>query len=416
MVIGRVASQADYGSGVASWVPGAAGSGFDGDHLPYGLFDAGDGRRVGVRIGDQVLDLVAVVDNPDAAALLTTGTLDPLLAAGPASWSAVRAAARAAVTDPGRRAAVEPHLHPVDAVRLSLPFTVADYVDFYASEWHATAVGRMFRPDADPLPPNWKHLPIGYHGRAGSVIVSGTPIVRPCGQSRQPGAAPLFGPTQKLDLEAEIAFVVGVGSPMGAPVPAEAFARHVFGICLLNDWSARDIQAWEYRPLGPMLGKSFATSVGAWITPLAALSAARVDPPPRTHRLLPYLADGDALPWALDLALAVEVNGTVVSRPPFAAMYWTGPQLMAHLTSNGAGLRTGDLFASGTVSGPAPDQAGSLLELSVNGTRPVPLAGGSSRAFLLDGDTVTIRASAISTGGHRITLGEVTGTVEPAGS
>jgi fumarylacetoacetase len=395
-------------------VSGAAGSGFEEDHLPYGVFDAGTGRRVGVRIGPDVLDLAAVADSPEVSVLLATGTLDPLLAAGPAAWSAVRTLAHESVTNPARRGAVEPHLHPVESVRMFLPFTVSDYVDFYASEWHATAVGRMFRPDADPLPPNWKHLPIGYHGRSGSVVVSGTPIVRPRGQARLPGAAPTFGPTQRLDLEAELAFVVGTGSPLGTPVPAEAFARHVFGVGLLNDWSARDIQAWEYRPLGPMLGKSFATSVAAWITPLAALAAARVDPPPRTHRLLPYLADGAGLPWGLDLTLTIEVNGTVVSRPPFAAMYWTGPQLLAHLTSNGAVLRTGDLFASGTVSGPAPDQAGSLLELSANGTRPVPCAGGSSRTFLLDGDVVTIAATAPSTGGGRLRLGEVTGTVRPA--
>ncbi len=394
-------------------MPGAAGSGFDDDHLPYGVFEAGKGRRVGVRVGEYVLDLAAVVDSPDAAALVSSGRLDPLLAAGPAAWSLVREFAQRAVTDPARRSAVEPHLHPIDSVRMRLPFTVADYVDFYASEWHATAVGRMFRPDADPLPPNWKHLPIGYHGRAGSVVVSGTPVVRPCGQSRLPGAAPTFGPTRKLDLEAEVAFLVGAGSSPGTPVPAEAFTRHVFGICLVNDWSARDIQAWEYRPLGPMLGKSFATSIGGWITPLAALAAARVDPPPRTHRLLPYLAESTVLPWGLDLALTVAVNGTVVSRPPFSAMYWTGPQLIAHLTSNGAALRTGDLLASGTVSGPAPDQAGSLLELSVDGTRPIAVAGGP-RTFLLDGDVVTIAATAPSTAGGRLTLGEVTGTVAPS--
>ena len=399
---------------MGSWVPGAAGSGFDEDHLPYGVLDAGAGRRVGARIGAYALDLAAVADNPGLGTVLRSGTLDPLLAAGPATWSAVRALAHAAVTDTARRGAVEPHLYPVESVRMFLPLTVADYVDFYASEWHATAVGRMFRPDANPLPPNWKHLPIGYHGRAGSVVVSGTPVVRPCGQARLPGAAPTFGPTRRLDLEAELAYVVGVGSPLGTPVPAGAFSRHVFGVGLLNDWSARDIQAWEYRPLGPMLGKSFATSVAAWITPLAALAAARVAPPPRSHRLLGYLADGDGLPWGLDLSLTVAVNGTVVSRPPFAAMYWTGPQLLAHLTSNGAALRTGDLLASGTVSGPAPDQAGSLLELSVNGTRPVPLADGTSRTFLADADVVTIAATAPSTGGGRLTLGEVTGAVVPA--
>lgn len=418
---------------MGSWVPGAAGSGFDEDHLPYGVFDPGDGPRVGVRIGGYALDLAGatgsartvrggagdrgagagVAVDPDVAGLLTAPSLDPLLAAGSGAWSAVRGLATALVTDAGRRSAVEPHLHPAGSVRMVLPFTVADYVDFYASQWHATAVGRMFRPDADPLPPNWKHLPIGYHGRAGSVVVSGTPVIRPAGQSRLPGAEPTFGPTRRLDLEAELAYVVGVGSALGVPVSGAAFARHVFGVALLNDWSARDIQAWEYRPLGPFLGKSFATSLGAWITPLAALAAARVEPPRRTHRLLPHLADGGGLPWGLDLTLTVVVNGTEVSRPPFAAMYWTGPQLLAHLTSNGSPLRTGDLLASGTVSGPAPDEAGSLLELSANGTRPVPLAGGASRTFLADGDVVTIGATAPSTGGGRLRLGEVTGTVRP---
>ncbi len=399
---------------MASWVPGAVGSGFDDDHLPYGVFDAGSGARVGVRIGSFVLDLAAVSENAGVAALVSGNSLDPLLAAGPAGWSAARQVARRAVTDPARRASVEPRLRPIGDVRLLLPFTVADYVDFYASEWHATAVGRMFRPEADPLPPNWMHLPIGYHGRAGTVVVSGEAIVRPCGQSRAPGAVPVFGPTQRLDLEAEVAFVVGIGSAHGTAVPAADFDRHVFGVCLLDDWSARDIQAWEYRPLGPLLGKSFATSISPWITPLAALAAARIDPPPRSHRLLPHLADGPGQPWGLDLSLTVTLNGTVVSRPPFAAMYWTGPQLMAHLTSNGAGLRTGDLLASGTVSGPAPEQAGSLLELSANGTRPIELADGSTRTFLQDGDTVTISATAPSTSGGRLTLGEVNGTIRPA--
>ncbi len=403
---------------MTSWVPGAAGSGFDDDHLPYGVIEiAGGDRLVAVRIADQVLDLTTLADRErhQAAPLLRAGSLDPLLAAGPGAWSAIRDLARAAVTNPARRAAVEPCLRSAGDARAVLPFTVADYVDFYASQWHAAAVGRMFRPDADPLPPNWKHLPIGYHGRAGTVVASGTDVIRPCGQrSPAPDRPPVFGPTRRLDLEAEVGFVVGVGSERGTPVPADAFTGHVFGICLVNDWSARDIQAWEYRPLGPMLGKSFATSISPWITPLGALAAARTDPPPRTHRLLDYLADDRRLPWGLDLALTVTINGTTVSRPPFAAMYYTGPQLLAHLTSNGASLRTGDLFASGTVSGPAPDQAGSLLELSVNGTRPVPLADGSSRTFLADGDIVTIGGSAPSTNGGRLTLGEVTGEVAPA--
>jgi fumarylacetoacetase len=298
-------------------------------------------------------------------------------------------------------------------VALHLPFTVADYVDFYCSLDHASNVGRIFRPDAEPLLPNWRHLPIGYHGRAGTVVVSGTPVVRPCGQRRPPGAeAPTFGPSVRLDIEAEVGFVVGVGSPLGERVPIEAFADHVFGVVLLNDWSARDIQAWEYQPLGPFLGKSFATSISPWVVPLEALDAARVAGPAQDPEPLPYLRRPE--PWALDLSIEVTLNGTVVSRPPFATMYWTPDQMLAHLTVNGASTRTGDLYASGTVSGPDPSQRGSLIELTWNGTEPLVLADGSERSFLDDGDTVTISATAPAADGTRLTLGEVTGTIHPA--
>jgi fumarylacetoacetase len=256
-------------------------------------------------------------------------------------------------------------------------------------------------------------MPVGYHGRAGTVVVSGTPVVRPWGQRRPPGAeAPAFGPSGRLDIEAEVGFVVGVGSRLGEPVPLEAFAERVFGVVLLNDWSARDIQAWEYQPLGPFLGKSFATSISPWVVPLEALSAARVGGPAQDPTPLPYLRRAE--PWGLDLAIEVAVNGSVVSRPPFATQYWTPDQMLAHLTVNGASTRTGDLFASGTVSGPAPDQRGSLLELSWNGTEPLTLADGSTRSFLEDGDTVTISATAPAAGGGRLSLGEVTGTIHPA--
>jgi fumarylacetoacetase len=275
----------------------------------------------------------------------------------------------------------------------------------------------MFRPDSEPLTPNWKHLPIGYHGRTGTVQVSGTPVVRPNGQRKAPtDDAPTFGPSQRLDIEAEVGFVVGVGSQLGTPVPLAAFPEHVFGVCLVNDWSARDLQSWEYVPLGPFLGKSFLTSVSPWVVPLAALEAARVRPPARDVPLLPYLDDTDAEPWGLDVRIEVRLNGHLVSCPPFDLMYWTPAQQLAHMTVNGASLRTGDLFASGTVSGPATDQRGSFIELSWGGTEPLELPDGTTRTFLEDGDVVTLTATATAPGaaGGRIALGEVTGRIEPA--
>ena len=402
---------------------------FGPDNLPYGVFSRTTGpadgrapRHVGVRYGAHVLDagaMAAAVDSPHAP-LLTASSLQPLLAAGPAVWRAVRRELRRWLTAPEHRATAEAHLLPLTEVRLHLPFAVADYVDFYASEHHAANVGRIFRPHTDPLPANWKHLPIGYHGRAGTVVVSGTPVVRPRGQRRPaPDADPEFGPTRQLDLEAEVGFVVGVPSEPGRPVPLDAFRDHVFGVCLVNDWSARDIQSFEYVPLGPFLGKSFATSVSAWITPLEALSAAWVAPPPRSHRPLPYLDDTDttdgAPPAGLDLRLTVELNGVPVSHPPFAAMYWTAAQQLAHMTVNGAALRTGDLYASGTVSGPRREERGCLLELTWAGREPLRLPDGE-RAFLRDGDVVTIRGTAPGPHGVPLGLGEVTGRVLPAGA
>jgi fumarylacetoacetase len=399
--------------GDTSWVRDAAGSGFDVDHLPFGVF-ADTSRshapaRVGVRIGNDVLDVGAVTQH---AQLFGAGTLEPFLAAGPRAWSGVRAELTALLTDPDAAPPVRPHLYPLADVHLLRPITVGDYVDFYASEHHASALGRMFRPGSEPLLPNWKHLPVGYHGRAGTVVVSGTPIRRPSGQSKPPDAdSPVFGPSRKLDIEAELGFVVGVGSVQGEPIAVTDFASHVFGVCLVNDWSARDIQPWEYVPLGPFVAKSFATSMSAWITPLAALAAARVEPPPRTHRLLPYLADQD--PWGLDLTLQIDWNGMDVGHPPARELYWTGAQMLAQLTVGGASVRPGDLYASGTISGPEPGTAGSFIELTSNGSEPASLADGSSRTFLADGDTVTITGTAPSATGF-LTLGEVTGTVMPA--
>ena len=396
----------------------AAGDPFGPHNLPYGVFTpAGDDRRrVGVRFGDHVLDAGAAADalGSPHAGLLRQPTLNPLMAAGRPVWQAVRAGIREWLTEPAHRQAVAPLLHPLADVTLHLPFEVADYVDFYASEHHATNVGRIFRPDGDALTPNWKHLPIGYHGRAGTVVVSGTPVVRPNGQRKAPAdPAPSFGPSLRLDIEAEVGFVVGTPSAIGEQVPLGAFRDHVFGLCLLNDWSARDIQAWEYVPLGPFLGKSFSTSVSAWITPLDALEQAWTAPPARDRALLPYLDDAEAVPAGLDLRISVAINGHTVSEPPFSAMYWTAAQQLAHMTVNGASLRTGDLFASGTVSGPEPEQRGCLLELTWSGRDPLELPDGK-RTFLEDGDEVTLTAWAPGPDGTRVALGEVTGLIAPA--
>jgi fumarylacetoacetase len=390
------------------------GTGFGTDNLPYGVFstEPGGRRRVGVAFGDWVLD-VSRLDVP-AADALAAPSLNPLMARGRPTWKALRTRLQRLLCDPEICDAVGAHLIPRDRVTMHLPVEVADYVDFYSSRHHAENLGRVFRPDSALLTPNWEHLPIGYHGRAGTVQVSGTPVRRPSGQRKAPADdAPTFGPSQRLDIEAEVGFVVGTPSELGRPVPLAAFPEHVFGVCLVNDWSARDLQAWEYVPLGPFLGKSFLTSVSPWVVPLAALEAARVAPPARGVPLLPYL-DDTGEPWGLDLTLEVRLNGELVSCPPFGSMYWTPAQQLAHMTVNGASLRTGDLYASGTVSGPGRDQRGSLVELSWNGEEPLTLADGTTRTFLQDGDVVTVTATAPGAAGGRITLGEVTGRVEPA--
>jgi fumarylacetoacetase len=400
----------------ATWVEGAAGSLFDVDNLPYGVFSRADDDepRVGVRIGDLVLDLapVAAADMMEVAHLFEEPGLDGFLGAGRQTWSAVRSWVVELLTDEHERGLAEPALVPLDEVRLHRPFTVGDYVDFYCSLDHASNVGRIFRPDAEPLLPNWRHLPVGYHGRGGTVVPSGTDVRRPKGQRKAPEAdAPTFGPSARLDIEAELGFVVGTASRLGTPVAVDAFADHVFGVVGLNDWSARDIQAWEYVPLGPFLGKSFATSISAWVTPLEALETARVDLPGQDPEPLDYLRVGAGAGYDIDVE--VEINGTVVARPPYRTMYWSPAQMLAHLTVNGASVRPGDLFASGTISGAERDQRGSLLELSWGGREPWSL-DGQERTFLEDGDEVVLRLTAPGALG-RIGLGEVRGTILPAG-
>ncbi len=360
------------------------------DHS-FGVFSPpGGGARCGALEGDAVLDLAGL-----AAAGLIDGLggafaapeLNPFMAAGPAAWAAVREALGALRGDPRADA----QRHRLGDVALHLPFAVADYADFYASEHHAANLGRILRPGEEPLLPNWRRLPVGYHGRAGTVIVSGTDVVRPCGQYLGEDGEPAFGPSRRLDIELELGFVVGVPSAQGERVPVGRALEHVFGVVLLNDWSARDLQAWEYRPLGPFLGKSFATSVSAWVTPLDALR--RTGRPPQEPAPLAYLAETR---WALDVALAVELDGERIAATNARELYWSPAQMVAHLTANGASLRTGDLLGSGTISGPGEHERGSLIELGWN---------GATRPFLADGDEVVLRGAG---------LGEVRGRILPA--
>jgi len=348
---------------------------------------------------------VASAQMLDGSQLFAEPSLNSFLALGRPAWHATREWLLDLVQNENERDAVEPHLIPLSAVTMQLPFEVADYVDFYSSLEHATNLGRMFRPDQEPLLPNWRWLPVAYHGRAGSVVVSGTDVVRPQGQRKAPDEdAPTFGPSRRLDFELELGFVVGTPTELGEPVPVEAFADHVFGVVLVNDWSARDIQAWEYVPLGPNLGKSFQTSVSAWVTPLTLLEDARVEAPAQDPAPLPHLAGGRD--WGLDVALEVELNGEALSHGNARTLYWTLPQQLAHATSNGSAVRTGDLMASGTISGPDRGSEGSLIELTRNGTEPLVLPDGVTRAFLEDGDEVVLRANAGS-----LELGEVRGRV-----
>jgi len=368
------------------------------DAVGFGVFSVdGNAPRVGFRASAGILDLTAA----GLGTVFEAATLNPFLALGRSSWEDTLARVDELVS-------AGADLVPPDTATVHLPFEVGDYVDFYSSLEHATNLGRLFRPDSEPLLPNWRHLPVGYHGRAGTVVVTGTPVVRPSGQTKAPADdAPGYGPSRRLDIELELGFVVGVASMLGEPVRTAAFRDHVFGVVLVNDWSARDIQAWEYQPLGPFLGKSFATSIAAWVTPLALLEDRLVHAPEQVPETLAYLrTDGD---WGLDVDLEVELSGTVVSRTNARGLYWTMPQQLAHATLNGASIRTGDLFASGTISGAEPGSEGSLIELTRNGDRPIRLDDGSERTFLEDGDEIVLRGRA-----GDVELGEVRGTVLPA--
>ena len=376
-------------------------------NLPFGIFSTPDrDPRAGIAVGDQILDLYALSGTGCFSfdrEVLKRPYLNDFIALG----KGITAGARTQVQG-WLQGAVPGPLEPEHFVArreatLHLPVRVGDYTDFYSSIDHATNVGRMFRDPDNALLPNWRHLPVGYHGRASSIVVSGTPVRRPVGQTLPPGAdRPVFGPSRRLDFELEVAFVIGKESTLGQPVPIAETEDYIFGLLLFNDWSARDLQRWEYVPLGPFLGKSFASSVSPWVVPLEALEPFRVPGPVQEPAVLPYLRGGPRDNYAIDLRVAV--NGEVICRSDFRHLYWSMRQQLAHHTSNGCNVRVGDLLASGTISGPAPGSYGSLLEITENGKRG---------DFLRDGDTVTLSGHAGS-GDARIGFGDVTGTVLPA--
>jgi fumarylacetoacetase len=402
----------------------AADSDFPLANIPFGVVATSDGReRVATIVGDVVVDLAALHRAgllppalPDG--VFDTRALNRFMALGPSATHAVRTRVAELLGADGDLDAVRAALLEREAVAPRLPFQVGDYVDFYSSLEHATNMGRILRPGTEPLPENWRHLPVGYHGRAGTVVVSGTPVTRPNGQRRGEGGAVDAGPSRRLDFELEVGFVIGPASTRGRRVKTVDAAQHVFGFVLVNDWSARDVQAFEYQPLGPFLGKSFATSISPWVVTLDALRPYFVAPPVQEPPVEPYLRTDE--PWAIDLELEVDIaprgkTATTVTRTNFASMYWTAPQQLAHLTVNGATVRTGDLCASGTVSGAAPGSRGSLMEATWGGTDPLPLADGTTRTFLEDGDEVVMRGwCGGGRGTPRVGFGDVRGAVVPA--
>ncbi len=405
-----------------SWVKGAnrADAEFPLNNLPCGVFSQGeDEPRCGVAIGDFVLDVAGLEEAGllvlDGGPLLDVPFWNEVMEAGPAVWSALRAQLQALLAEgAAEREAVEEHLVPLAEVKLHMPFLVAEYTDFYAGRHHAFNVGSMFRGPENALPPNWLHIPIGYNGRASSVVVSGTPVRRPWGQVKGPeDAAPAFRPSRRFDLELEMGAVVGRASE-GMVSVAEADAM-IFGYVLLNDWSARDIQAWEYQPLGPFQAKATATTISPWIVMRAALEPFRVPTPPREVPLLPHLQEPGPMLYDIALEVAMQPPGgreTVISRTNYREMYYSAAQQLAHHTTSGCPMNVGDLLGSGTISGPVKESRGSLLELSWGGKEPVAIAGGS-RSFLEDGDTLTLRGHAQGDG-YRIGFGDCTGQVQPA--
>lgn len=414
-------------SSLRSFVPVAEDSHFPIQNLPYGIFSRpGEAPRAGIAIGEMVLDLAALARHGllpvGEGAVFARSSLNEFIALGGAAWRETRRrltdllrADNAVLRDDAALRAEA--LVPMAGVRMHLPVEIGGYIDFYSSREHATNVGRLFRDPDNALLPNWLHIPIGYNGRASSVVVSGTPVRRPNGQTKAPDAgAPSFGPCRKLDFELETAFIVGHGNELGEPVPVGKAEAHIFGLVLMNDWSARDIQQWEYVPLGPFNGKSFATSISPWVVTMEALEPFRTAGPVQDPSPLPYLRQPEAGAFDIHLEVSLATEGgqdAVITRTNARHLYWSMAQQLAHHTVSGANARVGDLMGSGTISGPTSSEYGSLLELTLNGKRPLALGGGAMRAFLDDGDEVAMTGWCQGQG-HRVGFGTVTGRVLPA--
>jgi fumarylacetoacetase len=406
-----------------SWVESANGdTDFPLNNLPCGVFSVGDQEpRCGMAIGDFILDLAALEEEGiigfAEGPLFDVPFWNEVMEAGPEVWADLRASVTALLAEGSRaRAQVEPHLVPRAGARLHMPFLVAEYTDFYAGRHHATNVGTMFRGAENALPPNWLHIPIGYNGRASSVVVSGTEVRRPWGQVKSPDhEVPAFQPSRRFDIELEMGAVVGHASTHGHPVTVAEADAMIFGYVLLNDWSARDIQAWEYQPLGPFQAKATATTISPWVVMKAALEPFRVSTPARDKPLLPYLAEPKPMLYDIALEIGLTPEGgeeTILARTNYAEMYYSAPQQLAHHTTSGCAMTVGDLLGSGTISGPTKDSRGSLLELSWGGKEPITIKGGT-RTFIEDNDTLVLRGAAQGDG-YRIGFGDCVGKVTPA--
>lgn len=405
---------------VRSWVETANDpeSPFPLNNLPFGVFSAGDAPRCGVAIGDSVLDLAAL---QKAGLLPEHGFDEPALNSfmgqGKQTWAEVRERLTELLREGGDTDAVKGALHDMGRVTMHLPFTVTEYTDFYAGRQHAFNVGSLFRDPENALPPNWLHIPIGYNGRASTVIVSGTGFHRPMGQLKGPqDDRPRFGPSKRLDIELEMGAVVGTPSEMGQRISVDEADDMIFGYVLLNDWSARDIQAWEYQPLGPFQAKAFATTIGPWVVTKAALEPFRCATPPRERELLPHIKDTGPMLYDIDLSVTMttpEAEPTEVCRTNYNTLYYSAAQQLAHHASSGCAMRTGDLLGSGTISGPKKGMFGSLLEMTWGGKDPITLKGGETRTFIEDGDTLALHGHAQGDG-YRIGFGPCVGTVLPA--
>ncbi|MBL7807313.1 MAG: fumarylacetoacetase [Saprospiraceae bacterium] len=409
-----------------SWLSIPTDTDFSLFNLPVGVFHTGDHTpRAGMAIGDHIVDLAAAAETGlfgkrrFFTRIFTQPTLNAFIALGKPVTNRIRKKVQDWLSMPEKPENADRILVDRKTATLLMPIQVPNYTDFYSSIEHATNVGKMFRPD-NPLLPNWRWIPVGYHGRASSIVVSGTPIRRPKGQILPPGGAPdipVYAASRQMDFELEMAFVIGKESPLGEPIPVEKAEEYIFGLVLFNDWSARDIQRWEYVPLGPFLGKNFGSSISPWIVPLEALKPFRVKGPKQTPPPLEYLESKGAKNCNIELEVIVQPAGqtkeTRISRSNTKYLYWSMAQQLAHHTVNGCNVQVGDLMASGTISGPTPDSYGSLLELSWGGKNPLKMVDGSTRTFLQDGDTLTIRGWA-GKDGQKIGFGEVTGTILPS--